>query len=224
MASRSSPALLAGLLFASCFASAQPSIPDDVAATAPADAVATAHDAPSCCVLADGTLVQIEVVETLNTKTVQRGQRFPLRLVEPVYAGDTLVLPAGTEGEGEVVHAERARMAGKAGELILAARFLRTPSGNLPLRGMKLGGAGESHADAAFWVPLVGFVINGGQVEVPAGTRARAKLAGPATLPPAAPVPPARPDDAGHADSHPQASAQEGARPAPTAADAVPSP
>lgn len=217
MASRSSPALLAGLLFASCFASAQPSMPDDVAATAPAD-TATAHGAPSCCVLADGTLVQIEVVETLNTKTVQRGQRFPLRLVEPVYAGDTLVLPAGTEGEGEVVHAERARMAGKAGELILAARFLRTPSGNLPLRGMKLGGAGESHADAAFWVPLVGFVINGGQVEVPAGTRAQAKLAGPATLPPA------RPDDAGHADSHPQASAQEGARPAPTAADAVPSP
>lgn len=222
MASRYSPALLAGLLFASCFASAQPSTPDAVAAPAPADTVA--QGASPCCVLADGTLVQIEVVETLNTKTVQRGQRFPLRLVDPVYAGDTLVLPAGTEGEGEVVHAERARMAGKAGELILAARFLRTPSGNLPLRGMKLGGAGESHADAAFWVPLVGFVINGGQVEVPAGTRAQAKLAGRATLPPATPVPPPSPDDAGHTGSNPQPSAQEGARSVPTAADAVPSP
>lgn len=224
MASRSSPALLAGLLFASCFASARSSAPDDVAASAPADAVATATGASSCCVLADGTLVQIEVVETLNTKTAQRGQRFPLRLVEPVYAGGTLVLPAGTEGEGEVVHAERARMAGKAGELILAARFLRAPSGDLPLRGMKLGGAGKSHADAAFWVPLVGFVINGGQVEVPAGTRAQAKLAGPATLPPATPVQPHSPDDAGHAGSSSQSSAQEVARPAPTAADAVPSP
>jgi hypothetical protein len=193
----------------------------------PAVATATTPTPPStpltapCCVLADGTLVQIEVAETLNTKTVQRGQRFPLRLVEPVYAGGTLVLPVGTEGEGEVVHAEHARMAGKAGELILAARFLRTPSGDLPLRGMKLGGAGKSHADAAFWVPLVGFVINGGEVEVPAGTRAQAKLAGQATLPP---VPPAPAGDAGDADRHPSASAEEGARPAPAAADAVPSP
>lgn len=193
-------------------------------ATASTPAPQSTPQAAACCVLADGTLVQIEVAETLNTKTVQRGQRFPLRLVEAVYAGDALVLPVGTEGEGEVVHAERARMAGKAGELILAARFLRTPSGDLPLRGMKLGGAGKSHADAAFWVPLVGFVINGGQVEVPAGTRAQAKLAGQATLPPAAAVSPASPDDAGHADRDPQASAQEGARPAPTAADAVPSP
>lgn len=223
MASKSSPALLAGLLFASFLAAAQSSAPDDVPTSAesvPADDATSA-----CCVLADGTLMQIEIAETINTQTAQRGQRFPLRLLEPLYAGSTLVLPAGTEGEGEIVHAERARMAGKAGELILAARFLRTPSGDLPLRGMKLGGAGKSHADAAFWVPLVGFVINGGQVEVPAGTRAQAKLAGVATLPPATPVSPPSPSgDASNADSIPQADVLDAAQPAPPAADAVPSP
>ncbi|GEM_PF-1600586 len=135
--------------------------------------------APSaaCCTLADGTIIELEIAEPLSTKTAQRGQRFKLRLATPLYAGETLVLPAGIEGVGEIVHADRARAAGKPGELLLAARTLSGPDGEIKLRGFKFGGSGENRTTAAFWIPL-GFFVRGGQVEVPVGARAHAKLSG----------------------------------------------
>ncbi len=141
---------------------------------------ALGQDAPltaACCTLADGTIVELEIAEPLSTKTAQRGQRFKLRLATPLYAGETLVLPAGIEGVGEIVHADRARAAGNPGELLLAARTLSGPDGEIKLRGFKFGGSGENRTTAAFWIPL-GFFVRGGQVEVPVGARAHAKLSG----------------------------------------------
>lgn len=153
-------------------------------ATAPAPSLPTATPpAPICCALPDGTLVELAIGEPLTSKTAQRGQRFKLLLAEPLRLGDTVVLPAGTEGVGEVIHADRARAAGKPGELLLAARFLQGPDGEIKLRGMKLGGSGKDHGNAAMAVATalgpVGFFVRGGQIEIETGTRAHAKLAGP---------------------------------------------
>jgi hypothetical protein len=87
-------------------------------------------------------------------------------------------MPAGSVGIGEIVHAERARGMGKPGELILAARYLEVGDRKVPLRGLKLGSMGKDGTTDALVVsfiagPLVGF-MKGGEVEVPAGTRARA--------------------------------------------------
>ena len=49
------------------------------------------------------------------------------------------MVPAGTPGVGEVVHAERARFGGKAGELILAARYLDFQGTRIPLRTLRFG-------------------------------------------------------------------------------------
>jgi hypothetical protein len=152
--------------------------------TAPDPSLATAPPpAPICCALPDGTLVELAIGEPLTSKTAQRGQRFKLLLAEPLRLGETVVLPAGTEGVGEVIHADRARAAGKPGELLLAARFLQGPEGEIKLRGMKLGGSGKDHGNAAMAVATalgpVGFFVRGGQIEIETGTRAHAKLAGP---------------------------------------------
>lgn len=153
-------------------------------ATAPDPALpAATPPAPLCCALPDGTLVELAIGEPLTSKTAQRGQRFKLLLAEPLRLGETVVLPAGTEGVGEVIHADRARAAGKPGELLLAARFLQGPDGEIKLRGMKLGGSGKDHGNAAMAVATalgpVGFFVRGGQIEIETGTRAHAKLAGP---------------------------------------------
>lgn len=149
----------------------------------PAAATAPATQPPLCCTLPDGTLVELAIGEPLTSKTAQRGQRFKLLLAEPLRLGDTVVLPAGTEGVGEIIHADRARAAGKPGELLLAARFLQGPDGEIKLRGMKLGGSGKDRGNAAMGVAMglgpLGFLVRGGQIEIPEGARAHAKLAGP---------------------------------------------
>lgn len=180
-------------LFAPIGAYAQTSMPHETATQSAAAETLAAPTTPTvasgCCVLADGTVVELEIAEPLSTKTAQRGQRFKLRLASAVRIGDAVALPAGIEGVGEVVHADRARAAGKPGELLLAARTLNGPNGEIKLRGFKFGGSGENRTTAAFWIPL-GFFVRGGQVEVPAGARAHAKLAGAHTVPPAASVSP----------------------------------
>jgi len=221
MASRFVPALLAGLLSVSFSISAQtPSEPGAaLSETTPVESGPPpaeshpANDGTACCVLADGTLVQIEIAETLNSKTAQRGQPFRLRLSEPVLHDGITLLPAGTEGVGEVIHADRARVGGKAGELLLAARSLQGPDGStIPLRGLKLGVVGKDHSSGAIATAIafgvIGMAVHGGEVEVTTGTPAQAKLTGPITLPPLPAVPaadapimeptsPAKSDDAG---------------------------
>lgn len=189
-----SPAFAAGLLLASFVASAQtPAPPESIPAPGPA-AMQVGIDAPvdtaaTCCTVADGTVVRIEIAETISSKTAQRGQPFRLRLAEPLQHDGMILLPAGTEGIGEVIHADRARVGGKAGELLLAARSLRAPDGStIPLRGLRLGAVGKDHSSGSLATSIafgvIGMAVHGGQVEVATGTPAQAKLAGPLTLPP----------------------------------------
>ncbi len=156
---------------------------ENIVPPAPAAAIAPGP----CCTLADGSPVQLEVVGPISSKTALRGQTFALRLAHPLRTAEGVLLPAGTTGAGEVIHAERSRGGGKAGELILAARYLQGPDGPIKLRGMKLGGSGNDKTGAAMGasliLPLGGF-IRGSEIEIPAGTPASAKLAGAIRLPP----------------------------------------
>lgn len=134
----------------------------------------------SCCVLNEGTSVEIEVASTLNSATLTRGERFQIRLVEPLVVDGLVVVPTGTTGEGEVIHAERSRGGGKPGELLLAARHLDINGTRLPLRGMKLGASGQDRTGVALATafaagPFAHF-IRGREIEIPSGTRAHARL------------------------------------------------
>jgi hypothetical protein len=130
------------------------------------------------------TPVSIAIMEPLNSKTSTIGQLFDIRLVQPIILGGQIIVPSGTRGKGEVIHAAKARAAGKAGELIIAARYLDYQGTRLPLRSLKYGAdaTGQNNVDTAAAVgfvvaaPLVLF-ITGGQVDIPAGMPAIAKLA-----------------------------------------------
>lgn len=131
-----------------------------------------------------GTSVRIETVSPLGSKLSKTGDSFSISLWEPLRIDGVEVLPRGTPGTGEVVHAARARAAGKAGELIVAARFLEGSGQRIKLRSFQIiaqDQTGESSAGTAMLVglvsaPLALFVV-GGEINIPAGTVASAKVA-----------------------------------------------
>lgn len=171
--------------------------PQDPAGTTPAaQAVASptqpAPDAmatpAACCLVANGALVEIEIAEPISSRLRKRGEKFALRLAEPLVLDGHTVLPAGTAGVGEIIHAASSGGGGKAGELLLAARYLEVDGRQIPLRGFRIGAAGKDHTQGAMAAsiaigPFAQF-IHGREIEIPVGTRANAKLAADTMLPP----------------------------------------
>lgn len=159
-----------------------PSVHDGAQETATQSLPATA-----CCRIADGTSVTIEILEPLSSALVKRGDRFRLRLADPVLIEGKLVLAPGIEGVGEIVHAEKSRSGGKAGELLIAARHLDYAGTQVPLRGLKLGGRGKDSTKAAmatsFVIGPLALFVHGREIVIPAGTLAQAKVAQELQLP-----------------------------------------
>lgn len=132
-----------------------------------------------------GTLVHIRVDDNINGKTHKTGDWYAITLLQPVMFGDQILIPAGTTGRGQVVHSAKSSWGGKAGELILGARYLDYEGRQIPLRGMKLGGVGGNNEGLAFGASVAGglvampliFALNGKNADIPAGMYATAKLA-----------------------------------------------
>ncbi len=130
------------------------------------------------------SIVELEIAEPLNSKTSKIGQFFDIRLAAPIMLDGKQLVPAGAIGQGEVIHAAKARAGGKAGELILAARYIEHDGQRIALRSFKFGvsGTGRNNTHEALAAgtiiatPLV-LLITGGNVDVPAGTLAHAKTA-----------------------------------------------
>ena len=161
-----------------------------------------ALDAPAAPTMVEKlTPVVIEILDPLGSKTSQSLESFRIRLAEPIVVDGNELVPAGAEGMGEVVHAKKAGGMGAAGELVLAARYLTVDGRELRLRSMELletvegkDRMGTVHtlniASAASPLPigLIGFFVGGGNIEIPAGALASAKLAAPFEIAPAAQV------------------------------------
>jgi hypothetical protein len=163
----------------------------EVAPSKPGDAQEMAAPAESslansCCSIADGTAVTIEILDSLSSALVKRGDKFRLRLAEPVLVDSKQVFE-GIEGVGEIVHAEKSRSGGKAGELLIAARYLDYAGTQVPLRGLKLGGRGKDSTKAAmatsFVIGPLALFVHGREIVIPAGTLAQAKVAQELQLP-----------------------------------------
>lgn len=172
--------LLAGMWVLACGAQDVPS-PTDAPTTETSSFITPTQLA--CCELPEGTPVRLEILDPISSARAKRGDAFRVRVQEDVGIEGIVVLPAGTEGVGEIVHAEPSRGGGKPGELILAARRLQLGDPEVRLRGLKLGGAGKDTSGVALGVavgigPFAHF-IHGKEIEIPALTTGTAKLAEP---------------------------------------------
>lgn len=141
-----------------------------------------------CCTLANGTPLKIEIGEPISSQRRKRGETFAVRLAEPLLFDGREMLPVGTPGIGEIIHAAPSGGGGKPGELLLAARYLEVDGRQIPLRGFRIGATGTDRSNGAMAAsvaigPFAHF-IHGREIEIPAGTLATAKLAADTVLPP----------------------------------------
>ena len=140
-----------------------------------------APDTGDCGCVPAGTPIELEIDQLLNSATQSRGDRFAIKLHAPVIRDGIVLVPAGTLGVGEVIHADRSRGGGKPGELLIAARYLDFEGAQIPLRGLKLGGQGKDNSKIALGTAIAigpfAHFIRGREIEIPAGTVVSAKLA-----------------------------------------------
>jgi hypothetical protein len=123
------------------------------------------------------------MTQSISTRLVKRGDTFSFRLAEPVTLGDRTVIAAGAPGAGEVIDAAPSGALGRPAKLVLAARYLDVNGAHIPLKALRLVATGTDNTNtilALSFVPYVGILagfVKGGEVEIPAGTHAIAKLA-----------------------------------------------
>ena len=87
------------------------------------------------------TPVIVRLEEMISSNKNKPGDRFRITVAEDVRVGEAVVIPAGSAGEGEVVHAAKPGAGGKAGELILVARYVSVGDSEIRLRSFALGAA-----------------------------------------------------------------------------------
>jgi hypothetical protein len=131
-------------------------------------------------ILPANTVIELEMVDAVSSKTSQHGDLFKLRVAADVKSGTTVVIPAGTPAVGQVVHAEKSHGGGKAGELILAARYVDLPQGQIKLHS-SFGAAGKDRSGASMATSIAfgvfGFFVKGKEIEIPAGSPLSARVA-----------------------------------------------
>ena len=143
-------------------------------------------------VLPANTVIELEMVEPVGSKTSKPGDLFQLRVATAVELNGSVLIAAGTPAVGQVVHATRSGTGGKAGELILAARYLDMPHGQVKLRS-SFGAAGKNRVGTSAGMVVVtgvfGMLVRGRDVELPAGSPLSARLAIDTIFPQARPEP-----------------------------------
>ncbi|KRD31784.1 hypothetical protein ASE35_12440 [Lysobacter sp. Root916] len=158
---------------------AAPAAADDPATAANANANVSAP-AP-CCRLAAGSAVELQLGESLSSARHKRGDRFALRLSQPLTVDGAEPILAGTPAVGEVVHGARSRGGGHPGELLIAGRYLEFNGRQIPLRGLSVGQSGRDQINGAMGASLLigpfAMFVRGREIEIPADTALRAKLA-----------------------------------------------
>ena len=183
--SRTLSSIVMGLAAFSSTATAQTapsaaSVPPAAAAPAAVPPVEAPPPAPGYVRVPANTPVNFDILDPISSKTAKIDAMFAIRITTPVVIDGKTVIPAGALGQGQIVHAAKARAMGKAGELILAARYIDCGDVHVTLRGFHLDRAGKDRAEQALVASMVftpaGFFVVGGESTVMAGSPANARL------------------------------------------------
>lgn len=155
-------------------------------AAAPAPTIPPGHSVAKA-----GSPVLIQIARDLSSKGLKQGDLFPIVLGQAITTDEGVLVPAGTPGFGQVVSASPSGAFGKAGELVLAARYLEFEGQKIPLKAFKLGGSGKNNSTeltvasmiAPLPIAIALLAVRGGNIDIPQGSIGNAKLAADVTLP-----------------------------------------
>jgi hypothetical protein len=135
------------------------------------------------CILPESLELVIATSDRIESKTAKSGDYFELRLAQPAVLDGKTLVPAGTPGVGQIVHAAPSKGRGQSGELILAARHLEVGAIKVPLRGLRINIAGIQQRSLTIIGTSVAHGVTGTDVAVPAGATAIAKVAAATAIP-----------------------------------------
>lgn len=157
-----------------------PSATQEASAALPASE-RPAVERPEQIVIPAGIPISFEILDPISSKTSKSGDTFKLKLATPIVVDGLVAVPQDTVGFGEVVHASKAKSGGQPGELILAARYLDYAGQKIKLRSFGFSRTAQDKtlkaAAVAFMIIPAIFTVRGGEVELPSGTVAQAKIA-----------------------------------------------
>lgn len=191
------------LLVYAASAGAQTAAPAVAAAAAPSAAAPVAAPVAEGMIrIPTGTPVYFSFSSQISSHTAKIDEMFPIVLTGPIVVGGKELVPAGTPGQGQIVHAAKSGWAGKPGELIVAVRFIEYNGQKIPLRRFRMGGgdansAGGTGADhtgqattmliaSSATVPIVApivFFISGGEKIIQPGTLGNAIVSADTDIP-----------------------------------------
>lgn len=127
--------------------------------------------------LKEGTEVNLKFADALTSKTANEGDPVNLTLADDLKVGDVVVAKAGAKAVGNITHAKKAGMMGKAGELNMRLEYIKTGDTRIRLRGSK-GKEGEGKVGTAIVLTVlfgpIGLIKHGKNVEIKEGTPLKA--------------------------------------------------
>ena len=129
-----------------------------------------------------GTPVRLMVLKEINSCTAHLGDRFKLRVDEPVYINGAPVVPVGTTAWGEIAAVEKNGAVGKGGRLGAKLLYLDLPSGHIPLRGDytdRGDGNGAGVVLAVVGFGILGLLTGGDSARLKAGDSFTGYVEGP---------------------------------------------
>ena len=110
-------------------------------------------------VVPEGTPVRLMVIREVTSRNSRAGDRFELRVDEPVFINGKPVIPVGAKAWGEVNSSEGNGAVGKGGKLSARLLYLDLPSGHLPLTG-SISQRGDGNS-AGVAMAVIGFGVLG---------------------------------------------------------------
>jgi hypothetical protein len=137
----------------------------------PAAAASASTPAPLRVTLPASSAVPMRLLQEVSSGTHIRGQKFELAVTDDITAGDHVVIPADSVVTAEVVHAQKAGALGKAGELIIAARYVDVGGRQIRLRAQLMQTGKDKTMAALLIVPF----IRGKNLVLPADTEVVAR-------------------------------------------------
>jgi hypothetical protein len=123
--------------------------------------------------LKEGTEVKLKFADALTSKTATEGDPVNLILDEDIKVGDAVVAKAGAKAVGQITHAKKSGMLGRAGELSMRLEHLKVGDTRVRLRGSK-GKQGEGKEGTMVVLTVLfgplGLIKKGKNVEIKEGT------------------------------------------------------
>lgn len=137
-------------------------------------------------VLKAGTVVPMELISTVNSKNARTGEMVKFRVTDNVVVDGKTIIEVGAVANGQIVRAKKSGLLGSEGDLFIAVKSVQAIDGTtIYLTNGDLMDEGSNKVVLSVVLTfccLFGFLIKGGNAEIPAGSQVQAMVMSNTTL------------------------------------------